>query len=92
MAEGNGDIVYTYAGDSAGKAATYSGSAWTVVKGTGLLSPADHKFPGSFGQVDGEVTYNGLPLYLYTGELPYTNHEGGQWKSISLPSSLVINP
>jgi predicted lipoprotein with Yx(FWY)xxD motif len=93
MAEGDGDIVYTYAGDSAGKAATCTGACaalWLPVKGTGLVSPADHAFPSSFGTIDGQITYDGLPLYTYKGEVPYGNHEGGQWKSVSLPQSLIV--
>jgi predicted lipoprotein with Yx(FWY)xxD motif len=93
MAEGNGDIVYTYAGDSAGKAATCTGGCaaqWPPVTGNGYVSAADHSFPGTFGVIGGQITYKGLPLYIYKGELPYMNHEGGQWSSISLPRSLVI--
>jgi predicted lipoprotein with Yx(FWY)xxD motif len=93
MAEGNGDIVYTYANDSAGKPSTCSGSCaaqWLPVTGSGLVSAADHAFPGTFGVINGQITYKGLPLYTYKGELPYMNHEGGAWSSISLPSSLVI--
>jgi predicted lipoprotein with Yx(FWY)xxD motif len=92
MAEGNGQIVYTYAGDSSGKPSTCTGAClakWVPVKGTGIVSTADHAFPGSFGQVDGQITYGGLPLYIYKGEIPYANHEGGEWKSISLSESLV---
>jgi predicted lipoprotein with Yx(FWY)xxD motif len=93
MAEGDGQIVYTYAGDSVGKASTCTGACaalWLPVKGTGLRSTADNAFPSSFGTIAGQITYGGLPLYTYKGELPYANHEGGQWKSISLPESLVV--
>lgn len=95
MAEGSGLIVYTYAGDSPGKPATCTGGCadlWLPVKGTGLVSPADDNFPKSFGQVDGQITYGGLPLYTYKGEAPYQSHAGGQWKTISLPKSLVKTP
>jgi predicted lipoprotein with Yx(FWY)xxD motif len=94
MAEGNGSVVYTYAGDSAGKAPTCTGACaalWLPVKGVGLTSLADHTLPGQFGVVGGVVTYNGLPLYTYKGELPYMNHAGGQWKSVSLSPSLIIS-
>jgi predicted lipoprotein with Yx(FWY)xxD motif len=94
MTTGAGLVVYTYAGDSAGKAPTCTGSCavqWPPLKGTGLNSQADHTLPGQFGQIDGQITYNGLPLYTYKGELPYMNHSGGEWKSISLSSSLVMN-
>jgi predicted lipoprotein with Yx(FWY)xxD motif len=94
MAEGSGMIVYTYAGDSAGKAPTCTGSCaaqWIPVKGTGLVSLADHNLPKSFGQIDGVITYGGLPLYIYKGEGAYQNHEGGEWKSIALSPSLVMS-
>jgi predicted lipoprotein with Yx(FWY)xxD motif len=94
MAEGDGSIVYTYAGDSAGKPATCTGvcaQQWPPVTGTGLTSLADHTLPGKFAVIGNQVTYNGLPLYTFKGELPYQNHEGGQWKSITLPPSLIIS-
>jgi predicted lipoprotein with Yx(FWY)xxD motif len=93
MAEGSGSIVYTYAGDTAGKAATCTGACaaqWPPVMGVEQNSIADHTLPGTFGQIGGQMTYNGLPLYTYKGEAAYSNHAGGEWKSISLPSSLVI--
>jgi predicted lipoprotein with Yx(FWY)xxD motif len=93
MAEGSGLIVYTYAGDSAGKPATCTGSCasqWPPVTGVGLTSLADHTLPGKFGVIGGQVTYNGLPLYTYKGEGPYTNHAGGEWKSVTLPESLIM--
>jgi predicted lipoprotein with Yx(FWY)xxD motif len=93
MTEGDGQVVYTYASDSAGKPATCTGSCattWVPVKGTGLVSPADHTFPGTFGQIDGQITYDGLPLYTYKGAPSYQNHASGPWKSIKLPESLVI--
>ncbi|HEY1625495.1 MAG TPA: hypothetical protein VGG16_17025 [Streptosporangiaceae bacterium] len=94
MAEGSGDLVYTYAADSAGKPSTCTGSCattWVPVKGTGLISPVDHAFPAQFGVVAGQITYNGMPLYIYKGEAPYADHSGGQWKTISLSHSLVMN-
>lgn len=94
MVEGSGLVVYTYAADSAGQPATCTGSCasqWPPVTGVGLTSLADHTLPGKFGVTGGQITYNGLPLYTYKGEGPYTNHAGGQWKSITLPTSLIIS-
>jgi predicted lipoprotein with Yx(FWY)xxD motif len=94
MAEGSGDIVYTYAADMAGKPATCTGSCaaqWPPVTGTGLTSLADHTLPGKFGVIGGQVTYNGLPLYTYKGELPYQSHANAQWKTVTLPQSLIIS-
>jgi len=94
MAEGDGSVVYTYGGDSPGKPATCTGACaalWPPVKGTGLTSLADHTLPGTFGVIDGQITYQGLPLYTYKGEMPYQNHEGGEWKSITLSPSLIIS-
>jgi|GEM_PF-3614470 len=86
MAEGNGDIVYAYAGSCTGSCA----ATWVAVKGTGLVSAADHSFPASFGQSNGQITYGGTPLYTYKSELEYQNHETSMFKSIALSNSLVI--
>jgi predicted lipoprotein with Yx(FWY)xxD motif len=88
----NGDIVYTYTADSAGKAPTCQGScamAWPAIKGVGLVSPAD-KLPGTFGSVDGYITYNGLPLYIFAGETMFADHAGGSWKAIQLSKSDIL--
>jgi predicted lipoprotein with Yx(FWY)xxD motif len=93
MTTGAGQVVYTYAGDTAGKAPTCTGSCaaqWPPLDGTGLTSLADHTLPGKFGQINGQITYNGLPLYTYKGALPYTSHAGGEWKTVPLPTSLLI--
>jgi len=91
MAEAAGQVVYTYANDSAGKAATCTGScaaAWAPVTGLGMVSPADD-FADKFGKVNGQVTYDGLTLYTKVGAVPYSNATGGQWKAIPLSLSDV---
>jgi predicted lipoprotein with Yx(FWY)xxD motif len=88
----NGDVVYTYANDSAGKPPSCTGSCasvWPPIKGVGLVSPAD-TLPGKFGQVDGYITYNGLPLYIYAGETMFSDHAGGPWKAIELSQSNIL--
>jgi predicted lipoprotein with Yx(FWY)xxD motif len=92
MAEAAGQVVYTYAGDTAGKAATCTGScasAWAPVMGLGMVSPADN-YTSKFGKINGQVTWNGLPLYTKVGAVPFSNSAGGQWKDIPLPLSDVI--
>jgi predicted lipoprotein with Yx(FWY)xxD motif len=92
MAEADGDVVYTYAGDSAGKASTCTGSCaaeWKPVKGVGLVSPADD-YQNKFSVIDGQVAYNGLPLYTKAGAGPIVDHAGGQWKTITMQLSEVM--
>jgi predicted lipoprotein with Yx(FWY)xxD motif len=92
MAEAAGQVVYTYAGDTAGKAATCTGSCaseWAPVKGVGSVSPADN-YPNKFTVIGGQVAYNGMPLYTKTGALPFSDHAGGQWNTIPLPVSDVL--
>jgi predicted lipoprotein with Yx(FWY)xxD motif len=88
-----GYVVYTYAGDTPGKAGTCTGSCaatWTPVTGTPLKSNADN-LPGTFGTTStGQITYNGLPLYSYKGETPNLSHAGGQWKDIPISCSYIV--
>jgi predicted lipoprotein with Yx(FWY)xxD motif len=86
LAEATGQVVYTFAGDSAGKAPTGAGAQWPSVTGTGLVSPADN-MPGAFSTVGSVITYNGLPLYTYAGAKPLSVHAGGQWKVIKMSAS-----
>jgi predicted lipoprotein with Yx(FWY)xxD motif len=94
LAEASGKVVYTYAGDTAGKASTCTGacaSAWPAVKGVPFVSVAD-KLPGKLGTIDGQITYNGLPLYTFAGELPIVaSHASSQWHLIQLSLSDVQN-
>jgi predicted lipoprotein with Yx(FWY)xxD motif len=97
LAEANGQVVYTYSKDSKGGAPTCTGSCatqWPPVTGTPKAGPAD-SFPGSFGVVKGsggkeQVTYNGLPLYVFAGAKSYVttgNGVGGEWHVVPLSSS-----
>jgi hypothetical protein len=40
------------------------------------------KIRGKFGRIDGQVTFNGWPLYLFTGETPRQNHADGSFKVV----------
>jgi predicted lipoprotein with Yx(FWY)xxD motif len=92
MAEADGDVVYTYAGDSAGKPSTCTGTCateWKPVKGLGLVSPADN-YPNKFTVIDGQVAYNGMPLYTKAGAGPIADHAGGQWSTVPMQLSEVL--
>ena len=94
MAEASAAVVYTYAGDSPGKPATCTGSCalvWRPVRGSdvGLVSPADD-FPDEFSAIDGQITYDGLPLYTKAGARPYSNQSGGSWRTIPLPARDIL--
>jgi predicted lipoprotein with Yx(FWY)xxD motif len=92
MAEADGDVVYTYAGDSAGKPSTCTGTCateWKPVKGLGLVSPADN-YPNKFSVIDGQVAFNGLPLYTKVGAGPIEDHAGGQWSTVPMQLSDVL--
>jgi len=99
LAEANGQVVYTYAKDKKGEAPTCTGScaaAWPPVTGVPQAGPADH-FPGSFAVVKGaggveQVTYNGMPLYVFKGAKPYTtkgNDLGGVWHVVPMSASYI---
>jgi hypothetical protein len=42
------------------------------------------KLRGKFGRIDGQVTWNGWPLYLFTGEKPHQNHADSSFKVVSV--------
>jgi len=92
MAEADGDVVYTYAGDSAGKPSTCTGTCateWKPVKGLGMVSPADD-YQNKFTVIDGQVAYNGMPLYTKAGAGPIADHAGGQWSTVPMQLSDVL--
>jgi predicted lipoprotein with Yx(FWY)xxD motif len=86
--------VYTYTGDTKGKAATCTGSCATTWKPVEAQnpqkSPADH-LPGTLSEINGQATYNGLPLYTYA---PASNnievYPSSQWHLVSMSASDVI--
>ena len=97
LAEANGLVVYTYGGDTKGKAPTCTGSCaslWPAVTGVPQVGPAD-TLPGTLGTVSmpngaTAITYNGLPLYTLKGAGALsTKGEGAQWHVIKLSSKDV---
>jgi predicted lipoprotein with Yx(FWY)xxD motif len=98
-AHGN-QVVYTYAKDRKGGSPTCTGacaSQWPPVTGMPKAGPAD-RFPGTFGVVKGsggveQVTYNGMPLYLYAGAKGFTTPGqgvGGVWHVVPLSASDIV--
>lgn len=99
MAKANGQVVYTYARDTKGGSPRCTGSCaaqWPPVTGMPKAGPADN-FPGTFGVVKGaggveQITYNGLPLYLYKGAKPLStegNNIGGVWHVVKMSASYI---
>jgi predicted lipoprotein with Yx(FWY)xxD motif len=101
MGQAHGNmVVYTYAKDKKGGAPTCVGacaSQWPPVKGMPKAGPAD-RFPGRFSVVKGsggveQITYNGMPLYLYAGAKSFTTPGqgvGGVWHVVPLSASDII--
>jgi predicted lipoprotein with Yx(FWY)xxD motif len=76
LVAGPGLVVYTFTGDKRGKPGTCTGECaaiWPPVRGVPKVAHGV-KIPGRFGRIHGQVTYNGRPLYLFTGEKPHKNH------------------
>ena len=72
LLEGPGLVVYTFTGDKRGKPGTCTkecAAIWPPVRGVPEVAHGS-KIPGKFGRIHGQVTYNGWPLYLFTGEKP----------------------
>ena len=97
LAEASGQVVYIYGKDSKGGAPTCTGSCattWPPVTGVPKAGPAD-TFPGTFSVVKGaggveQITYDGLPLYVFAGAKPLTtkgNGLGGAWHVVPLSVS-----
>jgi predicted lipoprotein with Yx(FWY)xxD motif len=90
LLEGPGLVVYTFTGDKRGKAGTCTGGCaaiWPQVRGVPEVAHGT-KLPGKFGRIKGQVTYNGWPLYLFTGEKSHQNHADSSFKvvRVSAPS------
>jgi predicted lipoprotein with Yx(FWY)xxD motif len=84
LVEGPGLVVYTFTGDKRGKAGTCTGECaaiWPPVRGVPKVAHGA-KIPGKFGRIHGQVTYNGWPLYLFTGEKPRKNHADSSFKVV----------
>ena len=99
LAEANGMVVYTYAGDTKGGKPTCTSACaalWAAVTGLPLAGPAD-TLPGQLGTVtmaDGgkQITYNGYPLYTLKGARALStkgNGIEGKWHVIKLSKSDV---
>jgi predicted lipoprotein with Yx(FWY)xxD motif len=100
LAMGNGQVLYTYDKDTKGSAPTCTGSCadtWIPVAGKKpAVSPADTGL-GTLGTVTNgsvtQITYNGLPLYLYKGAKALTttgNGVGGAWHVVKLSASNIV--
>jgi predicted lipoprotein with Yx(FWY)xxD motif len=88
LLEGPGLVVYTFTGDKRGKAGTCTGACatiWPPVRGVPEVARGV-KLPGKFGRIKGQVTYNGWPLYGFTGEKKASNHANSEFKVVH-PSS-----
>jgi predicted lipoprotein with Yx(FWY)xxD motif len=95
LAEANGQVVYTYSHDSKGGTPTCTGSCaslWLPVTGMPMAANGEH-IPGTFSTVtrsDGtkQVTYNGYPLYTYSGAAPLSTHAiPGEWNVVPLSAA-----
>jgi predicted lipoprotein with Yx(FWY)xxD motif len=86
LVEGKGWVVYTFTGDHKGHAGTCTGACaaiWPPLHGTPVLARG-MKINGKFGTIHGQVTFNGLPLYLFTGAKPRTNHANSAFKVVTV--------
>ena len=86
LVEGRGLVVYTFTGDTRGKPGTCTGpcaAVWPPVRGIPVLAHGI-KIRGKFGRIDGQVTFNGWPLYLFTGETSGQNHADGSFKVVAV--------
>lgn len=100
LAEANGQVVYTYAKDTKGGTPACTGSCaaiWLPVTGNPVASTAD-KGLGRLGTVSAangakQVTYNGMPLYIYKGAKPFGtagNGADGTWHVVKMSESNII--
>ena len=86
LVTGSGLVVYTFSGDKPGKPSTCTGACaavWPPVRGVPELAHGV-KISGRFGTIRGQITFNGLPLYLFTGEKAHENHADGSFKVVSV--------
>ena len=86
LEEGRDLVVYTFTGDTRGKAGTCTGACaaiWPTVRGIPVVARGV-KIRGKFGSINGQVTFNGWPLYRFTGEGPLRNHANGSFKVVTV--------
>ena len=84
LVEGRGLVVYTFSGDTRGKPGTCTGSCaaiWPPVRGIPVL-PRGVKIRGKFGRINGQVTFNGWPLYGFAGETAHQNNADSSFKVV----------
>jgi predicted lipoprotein with Yx(FWY)xxD motif len=89
LVEGPGLVAYTFTGDRRGRAGTCTGpcaAIWPPVRGVPVVARGV-KVPGKFGRINGQVTYNGWPLYLFTGEKPRQDHADSSFKVVRVAAS-----
>jgi len=100
LALANGDVVYTYGNDKQGGSPTCTSSCaatWPAVTGIPKTN-AGEKLPGTLGVVTmanggKQITYNGLPLYIFKTEKPLMttgNGMDGLWHVIKLSASDIV--
>ena len=81
-----GLVVYTFSGDTRGKPGTCTGpcaAIWPPVRGVPVVARGV-KIRGKFGRIRGQVTFNGWPLYLFTGETSHQDNADGSFKVIGV--------
>ena len=86
LVEGRGLVVYTFTGDTRGKPGTCTGpcaAIWPPVRGIPVVARGV-KIRGKFGRINGQVTFNGWPLYVFAGETSHQNHADGSFKVIGV--------
>ncbi len=87
LVEGPGLVVYTYTGDRRGHAGTCKGSCaavWPPIRGVPVVARGT-KIPGTFGRINGQITFNGWPLYGFAGERSHQNFANGQFPVVRVP-------
>jgi predicted lipoprotein with Yx(FWY)xxD motif len=99
LAAANGQVVYTYAKDTKGGTPSCTGSCaatWLPLTGNPVASSADTGL-GALSTVSTasgakQITYNGMPLYVFKGAKPLAtsaNGSGGMWHVIKMSASNV---
>jgi len=87
LVEGNGLVVYTFTGDRKGHASNCHGSCaavWPPIRGIPVVARG-MRIPGTFGRINGQITFNGLPLYGFDGERSHQNFANGQFPVVRVP-------
>ena len=81
LVEGPGLVVYTYTGDRRGHAGTCKGACAAVgppVRGIPVVASGT-RIAGKFGRIDGQITFNGWPLYGFAGEKAHQDFANRQF-------------